>query len=140
MKIVVFIILAFFAFVQTQNCDRKKTETNVSTTPMKFERLPDNIKPETQVRKETRNDKGEVVSFEITTVEKRLNELKARYESDKLVDEKGREIRFFEPLCRGVSAGEEQDEIDHKAKEKELSELEKKYTVIILHCDPSTVM
>jgi hypothetical protein len=139
MKIAFFIILAFLAFVQAQNCGGKKTE-NAPPTPMKFERLPENIKPETAVRKEKRNDKGEVVSFEITTVEKRLNELKARYEKDKLVDEKGREIRFFEPLCRGVSAGEEQDEIDRKAKEKELSELEKKYTVIILHCDPSKVM
>ena len=131
MKIAFFIILAFFGFVQTQNCDRKKVrnlETNVSATPKtatKFERLPENIKPETEVRKETTNDKGEVISTETTTVEKRLNELKARYEKDKLVDEKGREIRFFEPLCRGVSAGEEQDEIDRKAKEKELAELEK---------------
>jgi hypothetical protein len=145
MKIAFLIILAFFGFVQTQNCDGKKmqnTPTSVSATPKttKFERLPENIKPETEVRKETRNDKGEVVSFEITTVEKRLNELKARVENDKLVDEKGREIRFFEPLCRGVSAGDEQDEIDRKAKEKELAELLKKYTVIVLHCDPNKVM
>ena len=146
MKIAFLLILAFFGFVQSQNCDGKKmqnSQANVSATPKtatKFERLPENIKPETEVRKETRNDKGEVVSFEITTVEKRLNELKARVENDKLVDEKGREIRFFEPLCRGVSAGDEQDEIDRKAKEKELAELLKKYTVIVLHCDPSKVM
>jgi dethiobiotin synthetase len=136
----------FFGFVQSQNCDGKKmqnSQTNVSATTKaatKFERLPENVKPETEVRKETRNAKGEVISFEITTVEKRLNELKARYEKDKLVDEKGVEIRFFEPLCRGVSAGEEQDEIDRKAKEKELAELEKKYTVIVLHCDPTKIM
>jgi len=146
MKIVFLIILAFFALAQTQNCDRKKmqnAETNVAATPKttaKFERLPENIKPETEVRRDTKNDKGEVTSTETTTVEKRLNELKARYEKDKLVDEKGREIRFFEPLCRGVSAGEEQDEIDRKAKEKELAELEKKYTVIVLNCDAGKIM
>ena len=146
MKIAFFIILVFFGFMQTQNCgDRKmqNSETNVAATPKtatKFERLPPNIKPETEVRKEKKNDKGEVISFEITTVEKRLNELKARYEKDKLVDEKGKEIRFFEPLCRGVSAGLEQDEADQKAKDKELAELEKKYTVIVLHCDPTKIM
>jgi hypothetical protein len=146
MKIAFLIILAFFGLMQSQNCDGKKTrnsQANVSATPKtttKFERLPENIKLETEVRKETRNDKGEVISFEITTVEKRLNELNARVENDKLVDEKGREIRFFEPLCRGVSAGDEQDEIDRRAKDKELAELLKKYTVIVLHCDPSKVM
>lgn len=146
MKIAFLIFLAFFGFVQTQKCDQKKmqnSEINAPATPQtatKFERLPENIKPETQVRRETKNDKGVIVSMETTTVEKRLNELRARYEKDKLVDEKGREIRFFEPLCRGVSAGEEQDELDRKAKDKELAELEKKYTVIVLNCDPTKVM
>ncbi len=69
-----------------------------------------------------------------------MDELKARYEKDILVDEKGREIRFFEPLCRGVSAGFEQDDEDQKAKDKELAELKKKYTVIILYCDPRKAM
>ncbi len=102
----------------------------------KFDRLPENIKTETQVTREVKNDKGETVSFEITTVEKRLNELEARYKNDKLVDKSGREIRFFEPLCRGVSRGFEGDKNDQKAKDEELAELEKKYTVIVLYCDP----
>ncbi|HEY0427098.1 MAG TPA: hypothetical protein VGC76_04750 [Pyrinomonadaceae bacterium] len=146
MKIAFFIILAVFCFIQTQNCGARKAQNaetaNVSPTPKatKFERLPDNVKPGTKVRKETRNEKGEVTSVKITTVEKRLNELKARYENEKLVDGNGREIRFFEPLCRGVPASEEQEEADRKAKDEELSELEKKYTVIILQCDPSKVM
>lgn len=132
-----------FALFQGGNCNRKPIETKVSPTPKmvtKFDRLPENIKPETGVVKTVKNDKGETVSSETTTVEKRLNELNARYEKDKLVDKKGRGIRFFEPLCRGVSAGEEQDEIDRKAKEKELAELEKKYTVIVLVCDPRKAM
>ena len=103
---------------------------------MKYDRLPPEITAETEVRKDVLNANKEVVSFEITTVEKRLNELKARYKKNVLVDSKGKEIRFYEPLCRGVSAGYEQDEIDRKAKEKELSDLKKKYTVIVLYCDP----
>ena len=103
---------------------------------MKYDRLPPEITAETEVRKDVLNAKKEVVSFEITTVEKRLNELKARYKKNVLVDSKGKQIKFFESLCRGVSAGYEQDELDRKAKEKELSDLKKKYTVVVLYCDP----
>lgn len=150
MKIAFLIILAFLGFVQTQNCDSKKmqnTEKNVLATPKtvaqkatKFECMPDNVEFGTQVTKVVKNDKGQVTSQETTTVEKRLIELKAYCEKDKLVDGKGREIRFFEPLCRGVSAGFEQDQADQKEKDKELAELEKKYTVIVLLCDPRSVM
>jgi hypothetical protein len=150
MKITFLMIIALFALVQTQNCDRKtmqNTETNITSTPtatpktmMKYDRLPENITLETEVKKDVKDKKGKIVSFEVTTVEKRLNELKASYKNNKLVDGKGKEIRFFEPLCRGVSAGFEQDEADRKAKEKELADLEKKYTVIILYCDPRKVM
>ena len=146
MKSIILLILALFVLQVNQKCDRKMMEnTNNQTSPTpkkqtKYERLPPNITLETEVKKDVLNDKGEVVSYEILTVEKRLNELKARYEKDILVDEKGREIRFFEPLCRGVSAGFEQDQADRKAKDDELAELRKKYTVIILYCDPSKMM
>lgn len=144
MKVAFLIILVLLA--QSGSCGRKtmqNLEVNVSPTPkakIKYDRLPENITLETEVVKTVKNDKGEAISSETTTVEKRLNELKARYEKEKLVDEKGREIRFFEPLCRGVSAGFEQDEADRKAKEKELAEIKKKYTVIVLYCDPRKVM
>lgn len=154
MKIAFLIIFAIFGLIQTQNCDRKtmqNAQTNVmantNATPKptpktmtKYDRLPENVTLETEVRKDVKDKTGKIVSSEVTTVEKRLNELKASYKNNKLVDAKGREIRFFEPLCRGVSAGEEQDELDRKAKEKELVDLEKKYTVIVLLCDPSKVM
>lgn len=147
MKLTFLIIFALFGFMQTnRNCDQKSIQNGgntVSPTPkkhMKYDRLPPNIKLETEVRKDVLNDKGETVSSEITTVEKRLNELKARYEKEVLVDEKGREMRFFEPLCRGVSAGFEQDREDQKAKDDELAELRKKFTVIILYCDPRKMM
>ncbi len=152
MKIYFLIVFVVFIVGQSQGqCDKDKMQnTNKpaasSTMPNqgketpKFDRLPDGIKPDTKIRKDTKNDKGEVVTFEVITAEQRLNELKAGYEGEKLVDSKGREIKFFEPLCRGVSQGFEEDEKARKEKEKELAELEKKYTVIVLYCDPQKVM
>jgi hypothetical protein len=102
----------------------------------KYDRLPPDVTPETEVRKDVLNRRGKVVSSEVTTVEKRLKELKARYRKNVLVDGKGREIRFFEPLCRGVSAGFEEDQKAQKEKDRELAALKKKYTVIVLYCNP----
>jgi hypothetical protein len=129
MRSVLLIVAAVFAFQIAAN-GQKKT--------VKFDKLPDGISLKTEVRKDVLNAKKKVVSFEITTVAKRLDELKARYRKGVLVDGKGREIRFFEPFCRGVSAGAEQDAQDQKAKDRELADLKKKYTVIILYCDPRT--
>lgn len=146
MKLIFLTIFTILIWQTSQSCD-KKTMQNVNNNPsptpqqkVKYDRLPKGITLETEVRKDTLNEKGEIISFEVITAEQRLNELKARYKKDVLVDEKGREIRFFEPLCRGVSAGFEQDERDRKEKEKELAELQKKYTVIILYCNPASVM
>ncbi|MBC7899293.1 MAG: hypothetical protein H7070_04505 [Saprospiraceae bacterium] len=147
MKITVIIILAFLGLIQSnQNCDRKimnNSLTEATPTPKpaaKFDRLPENIKLETEVRKDIKNKEGKVISSDNTTVEKRLNELKAYYKEDKLVDGKGREIRFYDPICRGVSAGFEEDAQDRKDGDKELVELEKKYTVIVVLCDPRNVL
>jgi len=147
MKSTVFIILALLGVVQTnQNCDRKtmnNSEIEAVPTPKamtKFDRLPEDIKLDTQVRKDVRDDKGQIISYATTTVEKRLNELKAHYKNDKLVDGKGKEIRFFDPLCRGVSGGFEEDQKAQKQKDEELTELEKKYTVIVVLCDPRNVL
>ncbi|MGI8640715.1 MAG: hypothetical protein ACR2MG_12320 [Pyrinomonadaceae bacterium] len=152
MKICFLIIFAVFALAQVNDkCSRIKSqnsnEPNVNNTmsnrnkeTTKFDRLPGGIKSDTKIRKDTKNNKGEVVSFEVVTAEQKLNELKAKYDGDKLVDGKGREIKFFEPLCRGVSQGFEEDEKARKEKERELAGLEKKYTVIVLYCDPRNVM
>ena len=146
MKFIFLIIFALAVWQTNENCAQKKMgNTTVTPTPtpqkkVKYDRLPANITLETEVRKDKVNDKGEVISFEVVTVEKRLEELKARYKKDVLVDEKGKEIRFFERLCRGVSAGYEQDQADQKAKDEELKTLKKKYTVIVLYCNPAKVM
>ena len=146
MKTTLIIIFALMGFIQnSQNCD-KKTMSNekitVTPTPKKnyLENLPENITPETKVRNEVKNEKGETISSDVTTVEKLLKQLKARYENDKLVDAKGREIKFFEPLCRGTSEGFEADQKAGQEKGKELDELQKKYTVIVIYCDPTKVV
>ena len=150
MKFTFLLTLILFGSIQNgESCGKKtmrnsddanKTTAQATKGQSKYDRLPENIKTETEVRRAIKNDKGETVSFEITSVGKRLNELEAHYENGKLVDKSGKEIRFFEPLCRGVSRGVEEDEEDRKAKEDELSELEKKHTVIVLYCDPQKVM
>lgn len=150
MKYIFTLVLMTFGLIQSsESCGKSAVRNSSDSTKptarqtiekTKYDRLPENIKLETQVRRAIKNEKGETVSFETTTVEKRLNELAARYENDKLVDAKGKEIRFHEPLCRGASRGAEEDEQDQKEKERELAELEKKYTVIILYCDPRKTM
>lgn len=146
MKYTFALIFILFGLMQnSQSCGKnpmRNANDSIKPTPSKtvekkqFDRLPENVKTETQVSKAIKNAKGETVSFEITTVEKTLNELGAGYKNDVLVDGKGREIRFYEPLCRGVSRGAEGDDEDRRAKENELAGLEKNYTVVVLYCDP----
>lgn len=130
-----------------EQCGRnEKQPTNIkmsepAKTPTIFNRLPEDIALDTEVEgKVIKNDKGEVNSYEVISVEKKLNELNAKYENGKLVDGKEREIRFFNRLCRGVSQGFEEDERARLQSENELAELKKKYTVIILHCDLRKLM
>ena len=68
------------------------------------------------------------------TVERKLTELKARCRSGKLVDAKGREIRFFHMSCWG-NPPPDYLEIQER-QNKELSELKKRYTVIVFGCNP----
>ncbi len=146
MKYTFLLMFILFGLIQnSQSCAKsagRNSSDSAAPTPSKtvekkrFDRLPQNIEAATQVSKPIKNDKGDTISYEITTVEKILNDLKAGYKDNVLIDGKGREIRFHEPLCRGVSRGVEGDEEDRRAKEKEFAELEKKYTVVVLFCDP----
>ena len=142
MKIFFLMIFVLFGTMQmNENCGKSEKQSTSITmpeptkTPTEFNRLPEGIALNTEVEGKTvKNDEGEIISYEITTVEKRLTELNAKYEG-KLVDGKGREIRFFNPLCRGVSQGFEEDQRAREKSENELAELKKKYTVIVLYCD-----
>ena len=147
MKITFLIIFALLGFVQSNpNCDKKTmTETNTESAPTPpkqtvYDRLPDNLTLDREVKNDVVDRNGKVVSSEITTIEKTLQNLKARYKNDRLVDAKGREIKFFFPFCQGVSMGYEEDRKAQEEKAKELAELKKKYTVIVIYCDPTQVV
>jgi hypothetical protein len=77
-------------------------------------------------------NKGEVVKV---TVAERLKELKARCRKNKLVDGKGREIRFY-PLigCWGNPPDDYQQQLESQV--RELAKLRKRYRVIEMTCDP----
>lgn len=68
------------------------------------------------------------------TVEKKLAEMKARCRRGKLVDARGREIRFFRVSCWG-NPPEDYREIQ-KRESDELATLKKRYTVIVFGCNP----
>jgi hypothetical protein len=83
----------------------------------------------------------EIVSYgpkgtQKVTVENKLTELKARCKKGKLVDARGREIRFFRLSCWGNPPP---DYLEIQRREnKELTELRKRYTVIVFSCSPMT--
>jgi len=87
--------------------------------------------------KDVRDD--DVVSYGLkgrqsVTVEKKLTEIKARCRRGKLVDAKGREIRFYHPSCWGNPPV---DYLEVRQREdKEVPELKKRYTVIVFGCNP----
>jgi hypothetical protein len=70
----------------------------------------------------------------ILTVEKKLTEMKARCRRGKLVDARGREIRFFRSSCWGNPPPDYQ-EIRQRENE-ELAKLKKHYAVIVFGCNP----
>ena len=68
------------------------------------------------------------------TIEDKLVELKAHCREGKLVDGKGREIRFFKIACFG-NPPSDYEELRQKELE-ELEKLQKQYCVIVMECDP----
>ena len=73
-------------------------------------------------------------SEEFPTLKDRLAELKARCKGGKLVDGRGREVRLFRVTCYG-NPPENYEELKRQEQE-ELERLRKRYTVIVLPCDP----
>src|ERR1051326_8431900 len=67
------------------------------------------------------------------TVQNKLTEMKARCRRGKLIDSKGRQIRFFRPSCRG-NPPEDYQEIRQR-EDIELARLKKRYTVIEFECN-----
>ena len=101
-----------------------------SAVGAEYDCLPDSVKI------------GDVVSYkrkresssDVVTVKDKLVELKAECKQGRLVDSKGREIRFFRIACWG-NPPIDYEEIRQK-EAKDLEKLQQKYTVIIFECDP----
>ncbi|GAC1446728.1 MAG: hypothetical protein NVSMB56_08170 [Pyrinomonadaceae bacterium] len=72
------------------------------------------------------------------TVEKKLAMLRVRCRKGKLVDGRRREIRFFKIECQGNPPADYQE--IQKARNEELAKLKKHYTVIVIRCDPRSVV
>ncbi len=70
----------------------------------------------------------------ILTVEKKLAEMKAGCRRGKLVDAKGREIRFFRVSCWGNPPDDYQE--IRQREDEELAKLKKRYAVIVFGCNP----
>ena len=71
------------------------------------------------------------------TVGNKLAGIKARCRNGKLIDGRGREIRFYRAVCWGNPPADYVDILDRQR--KELAALKKKYTVIEITCDPRAV-
>ena len=77
--------------------------------------------------------KSEIVTV---TVAQKLKELKARCRKGRLVDPRGREIRFYRLIgCWGNPPDDYQEQIERQA--KELAKLRRRYHVIEMTCNPS---
>ena len=105
----------------------KSREDDGSAPSKNFSCLPEDVRAD------------EVVSYDvegkaILTVKQKLIELKARCRRGKLVDAKGREIRFFRISCWG-NPPDDYLEIQ-KRESEELAELKKHYSVIEFGCNP----
>lgn len=73
------------------------------------------------------------------TVKQKIMELKARCKRGKLVDGRGREIRFYRLQgCWGNPPADYQEILEHQR--RELESLKKRYTVIEMTCNPSGEM
>ena len=103
---------------------------DVGDIAAQFECLPEGYKSTDVVSYRQKRKGGEGY----ITIEDRLVELKAHCRDGKLVEGKGKEIRFFKFACYGNPPidYEEQRQKELEALEK----LQKKYCVIVMECDP----
>lgn len=95
--------------------------------------LPAGIQPTDVVSTRTTVTRSKGMVITVTVAEK-LVELKARCRKHKLVDGKGREIRFY-PLigCWGNPPEDYQQQLERQA--KELARLRKRYRVVEMTCN-----
>jgi hypothetical protein len=107
-----------------------KTKKDAGASSSRFDCLPGEFKLTDIVSyREKRKESDENITIEATLIN-----LKAECREGKLLDGKGREIRFFKFACYG-NPPIDYEEIAQKERE-EFNKLQKEYTVIVLECDP----
>jgi hypothetical protein len=114
---------------QSTESQHKRINRGV-TSSVQFDCLPKDFQLTDIVsyRKRQKSDEKQI------TIEDKLVELKAHCKAGKLIDSKGKEIRFFKLSCFG-NPPENIDEIVQKERQT-LARLQKKYHVIVMECDP----
>ena len=108
----------------------KSGQQPIGGIAMRFDCLPEGYRSTDVVsyRHKSKGGEGNL------TIEDKLVELKAHCREGKLVDGKGREIRFFRIACFG-NPPSDYEELRQKELE-ELEKLQKQYCVIVMECDP----
>jgi hypothetical protein len=115
---------------------RRLTEMEILNSPPQRASASD-IKQYTCLPKDVRADETVSRGFkgrQAVTVQNKLTEMNARCRKGRLVDSKGREIRFFHLSCWG-NPPENYQEI-RRRETVELANLKKRYTVIEFGCNP----
>ncbi len=133
--VVLFLLLAGLAPAKGKTL--RKLSATSALVPADKEAQPSPSKGFSCLPKDVRA--GEAVSYgikgkSILTVEKKLTEMKARCRRGKLVDARGREIRFFRSSCWG-NPPPDYREIRQRENEA-LANLKKRYSVIVFGCNP----
>ena len=133
----IFIICVLLVWpVRLADGARRSTEMEILNSPPQ-RASASGIKQYTCLPKDVRADETVSYGFKgrpAVTVQNKLVEMKARCRKGRLVDFKGREIRFFHLSCWG-NPPENYQEI-RRRETAELSKLKKRYTVIEFGCNP----
>jgi hypothetical protein len=128
-------LLDTISMAQCQSKNKEGSASNSQSNTAKaedqqgseFPCLPDEVTLKDVVTYSRKADKN-------VTVKDKLIEIKARCEDGKLVDSNHKEIRFFRLQCWGNPPADYQGK--EQRQQDELKELQKKYTVIVMGCNP----
>jgi len=133
----IFIICVLLVWpVRLADGARRSTEMEILNSPLQ-RASASGIKQYTCLPKDVRADETVSHGFKgrpAVTVQNKLTEMKARCRKGRLVDAKGREIRFFHLSCWG-NPPENYQEI-RRRETADLATLKKRYTVIEFGCNP----
>ena len=112
----------------SSSLQRNHTVKDEDRQENRFDCLPDEVTLKDVVTYNKGNPRKNI------TVKDKLLKLKAQCENGKLVDEHHKEIRFFRVQCWGNPPADYKER--QQLQQDELKKMEKKYTVVVLGCNP----